>query len=108
MTPALPSATGYPGPMPPTPVLDLAVDAAAAYRLTRLVTTDAITQPARDAVADRWPGSHLDTLINCPWCTGVWVAAGVQAAALLAPRWWRPTARGLALAAIAGVAGSRL
>lgn len=94
--------------MPPSPVLDLAVDGAAAYRLTRLVTTDTITAPLRDRIGDRWPNSPLDVLVNCPWCTGVWVAAGVQAAALLAPRWWRPAARGLAIAAIAGVAGSRL
>ena len=94
--------------MPPTPLLELVIDAGAACRLTRLVTTDTITAPLRDRIGDRWPNSPLDVLVNCPWCTGVWVAAGVQAAALLAPRWWRPAARGLAIAAIAGVAGSRL
>lgn len=94
--------------MPPTPSLDLAVDAAAAYRLTRLVTTDRISDPLREAIGRRWPESRLDVLVNCPWCTGVWVAAGVQAASTFAPRAWRPVARALAVAAIAGVAGARI
>lgn len=94
--------------MPPATALDLAVDAAAAYRLTRLVTSDTITDPAREAIGARWPDSRLDVLVNCPWCAGVWVAAFVQAASLAAPRAWRPVARALALAAIAGAAGARV
>lgn len=94
--------------MPPTPVLDLAVDAAAAYRLTRLITTDEITHPARSFVARRWPDSFLDQVINCPWCSSVWVAAAVQAARSTAPRAWAPIARGLAVAAIASNAAARL
>lgn len=89
-------------------MLELAVDAGAAYRLTRLVTTDSLTQPARDAIADRWPSSHLDTLVNCPWCTGVWIAAGVQVARTAAPRTWGRVARALTLAAIAGAVSARI
>lgn len=94
--------------MPPAPVLDLAVDAAAAYRLTRLVTTDTITAPARQAIGERWPDSPLDVLVNCPWCSGVWVGAAVQVARLAAPRAWPLIARGLALGAIAGAVEARL
>lgn len=91
-----------------TRLLDLGVDAAATYRLTRLVTTDTITAPARTAIGDRWPDSPLDVLVNCPWCASVWIAAGVQAARLAVPRQWGTVARGLTLAAIAGAAGARL
>ena len=95
--------------MTPTPdALTLATDAAAAYRLTRLVTTDTITEPMRDWVANRAPNGRVDTLVNCPWCTGVWVGFAVQVARTVAPRAWSPVARALALAAIAGVAGARL
>ena len=71
-------------------------------------TTDRISDPLREAIGRRWPESRLDVLVNCPWCTGVWVAAGVQAASTFAPRAWRPVARALAVAAIAGVAGARI
>lgn len=87
--------------MPPTTTrqaLDLAVDVAAAARLTVLVTDDSITEPIREAVARTWPGSRLDVLVNCPACVGVWTAAGARAARTWAPAWWDPVARVLAVA----------
>jgi hypothetical protein len=65
----------------------------AVARLTRLVTKDTITAPARDwieAKAKKAGGrklwSKLDDLVNCPWCVSVWVSAPVALAATLAPR----------------------
>lgn len=99
--------------------LELVVDAVAVYRLTRLVTKDVITAPARDAfveatyiVAERseavrdeiesaqmtWSeyaeddkkAPKLATLVVCRWCASVWLAAGVLVLRRYAPRAWRP------------------
>ena len=45
------------------------------FRLTRLITEDTITQPLRDwsAQINDWLGKLLD----CGWCSGVWIAAGL-------------------------------
>ncbi len=96
------------------------VDLLATYRLTRLATADVISEPARMAVLKRVgaeppPGEddptaqelvdslddppRLATLVTCRWCAGVWIAAGVTAARLAAPRAWDVAARGLALSA---------
>ena len=103
------------------------VDALAAYRLTRLVTADTITEPPRDqlvkwayghaGVADRkhpdvsWSelamaddeAPKLATLVTCRWCTGVYVAIGVTVARRVAPRWWAPVADMLATASAAAL-----
>lgn len=112
--------------------LDLITDAVAAYRLTKLVTDDVITEPIRDAVIERayadrfvrtgapvpnperrvkWTELAQDdddppklaTLVTCRWCTGVWFGFGIVAARAICPRWWDPIARGLALAAAAAL-----
>jgi Protein of unknown function (DUF1360) len=47
----------------------------ATYRITRLLVADAITEPWRDRVEERYgPESSWAYLVNCPWCTGMWVA----------------------------------
>jgi hypothetical protein len=110
------------GPGPGGPWLDLLVDGLATYRLTRLATADIISEPARLAVLRRLRGDTgpedvtavelveslddpppLATLITCRWCAGVWIAAGVAAARLMAPKVWDPAARALALAASAAL-----
>jgi hypothetical protein len=65
----------------------------AVARLTRLVTKDTITAPARDwieARAKKAGGRKLwgkvDDLVNCPWCVSVWVSAPVALAAVFLPR----------------------
>lgn len=96
------------------------VDALATYRLTRLATADVISEPIRMALLRRTgaeppPGEEdptaqeivesladpprLATLITCRWCAGMWIAAGVTGARLVAPKAWEPVARGLALSA---------
>jgi hypothetical protein len=60
--------------------LQLLVYALAVARVTGLITTDTITEDARDAVIswlDDRPktlGAYLATLITCPWCAGMWVS----------------------------------
>jgi hypothetical protein len=103
---------------PANPWLTLLVDVLATYRLTRLVTADVISEPARRVVlkkvgAEAPAGSddpsaqqivesmkrppRLATLVTCRWCAGIWIAAGVTIARSFAPRAWTPIARGLAL-----------
>lgn len=114
-----------------TEILELAVDCAAAYRLTRLVTDDTITQGWRrrfveaayvnagrasgmrahvddmggwDEVARLDPDApKLATLVTCRYCAGVWLGAAVVAARLSMPRQWRWAARALTAAAVAGL-----
>lgn len=113
--------------------MTLVVDAVATYRLTRLVTADAITAPVRDrlirdayvahhgeAVAvdmeaetphDTWTDRAMDDdtppplakLLTCRWCAGVWIAAGVAVARRVAPSWWGPVADTAAMAAAAAL-----
>lgn len=93
--------------------VDVLVDALAAYRVDRLLVKDKLTEPVRDAVearsvrvvpgalitsriVDVQPWAFLRDLLDCPWCTGVWVSFTIR----LLPRWMR---RALALAAVAGL-----
>lgn len=112
-------------------MIDLAVDALAAARLTRLVTADTVTEPVRswiirstylvmrgeDDVADlerdfphsTWTERAADdpaapalaTLLTCSWCAGVWVAAAVTVARRRSPR-WAGVAEAAAVAYVAG------
>jgi fatty acid desaturase len=61
------------------PVL-LLIYALAVARITGLIVSDSITEPARDRLID-WLddrpntlGNAIATLITCPWCAGMWVA----------------------------------
>lgn len=96
--------------MTPEP-LELAVDALAVFRLTRLATEDAITEGLRLKVKRAALGSDapdsiaakLETLLECPWCVSAHIAVGVVAARRYAPRLWDPLARVLAFSAAAGI-----
>ncbi|GIV00863.1 MAG: hypothetical protein KatS3mg014_2527 [Actinomycetota bacterium] len=55
--------------------LQLTVVALAAWRITRLVTTDDICAPLRLAVGRRWAGRWPETLVTCRHCLGVWACA---------------------------------
>lgn len=67
---------------------ELAITALAAYRITRLVTSDKLTARQREAV-QRWAmtrrheGRHslkVDDLVGCNYCAGWWVTLLVLAA----------------------------
>ncbi|MDQ1283929.1 MAG: hypothetical protein QG620_277 [Patescibacteria group bacterium] len=58
------------------PVFDFVILILATYRLIRLFTYDMVTDFVRDYLAkfESGPGRTLWHLIDCPWCTGVWMA----------------------------------
>jgi hypothetical protein len=93
--------------MTPGELADLAVDACAAARLTRLLTADtlpplsAAREKAHDAVARRHGPAWADGL-RCPWCAGMWVAAAVHLARHRLAG-WPQAARLLAVAHLAGL-----
>lgn len=105
--------------------LALIEDAGAVYRLTKLVTADALTEGLRDRIID-WSrqrllstgdeivvsrrygpevaeaGGPLAYLVGCPWCASVWLAAGVALARRAAPLPWALAARALTMSAATG------
>jgi hypothetical protein len=91
-------------------VIDLALDALSVYRLTHLVTDDAILDGARAAYVDRMVESghaKFAEVVQCSWCTGVWCAFGVVVARRAFPRAWSAVARALAFSAVAGILSER-
>lgn len=113
-------------------MLALLLDCLAGYRLTRLVTADTITEPARAAwieaayvgqdcyqearaLVEQDGGSwdevvqndphppRLAELVTCRWCAGMWIGLGVVLARRLAPRAWDPLARALTVSALAAL-----
>ncbi|HYF29119.1 MAG TPA: DUF1360 domain-containing protein [Candidatus Paceibacterota bacterium] len=59
----------------PVSLGDFVLMALATWRLIRLFTYDAITAFVRDWFANAAPHTFLGTLktlINCPWCIGLW------------------------------------
>jgi hypothetical protein len=91
---------------PSTPVLDLAVDTLASYRLTKLIRDDLVTEPFRESVYSRFgpPGeSKVSYLVNCPWCLSIWFGAAFALARRRTPAAAQVVARALALSALTGL-----
>ena len=90
--------------------LDLAVDALATFRLTKLVIDDYITEPLRERIFNRFgePGdSKISYLVTCPWCVGIYTGAIVALGRMIAPKTWSVAARALALSAVTGLLAER-
>lgn len=111
--------------------LELALDAVAAYRLTRLATADTITEDLRGALiqlAYGDDGEHLAgmredhpfstwadlvdmdpdapkmaTLLVCRWCAGWWISVAVVLMRRRHPRLWQPIAEVAACSAAAAL-----
>lgn len=84
----------------------LAVNALAAYRVTRLLQVDDLPPlpVLRERLMARYGDKPIGSLIDCPWCLGFWVSAGVVlAAASPYRRAWEPLAGALALSAVVGL-----
>jgi hypothetical protein len=83
--------------------LTIALALAATARITRLITLDTITEPIRA----RLPGM-LGALVQCAWCTGVWVAVpvGLSWHWWADHTWWQVTALIAALSWFAGAVAS--
>jgi uncharacterized protein DUF1360 len=60
--------------------LQLLIYALAAARVTGLIVSDSITEPARDRIITalddrpRTLGAFIIGVIECPWCAGMWVS----------------------------------
>lgn len=70
---------------------DTTLMALAAFRLTRLFVYDSIMAWLRDLFATARPMTFtgtIKTLINCPWCMGLWFALIVGTTYFLAPIIW--------------------
>lgn len=73
------------------PLVDFFLMALAIQRLVRLVSYDAITAFVRNWFYGYDPESFmgsLGTLINCPWCTGLWFSLLVVFFYFLTPYAW--------------------
>lgn len=103
------------------------IDGLAVHRISRLIASDIITQPARDALirklyrrrgdqrnTDDWTARALHdgpdapklaTLIVCRWCSSVHAAVAVVILRRFVPRAWSPVARALAFSSAAGLLG---
>lgn len=87
------------------------VDGLATHRLARLIVTDAIFDRPREHVkASLHAAGYAKAVegLRCEWCVGVWVAVAVTAARYGMPRVWRPVARALATADLAGIVTSHV
>jgi hypothetical protein len=96
---------------------DLALVSVATHKLSRLLTKDAITSPLRapfaqyvepagDGELNERPRGHglqhsLGELVSCPFCANVWIASGLLAGLVLAPRATRLVATGASAVAVA-------
>lgn len=113
--------------------LELALDAVAAYRLTRLATADTITEPLRGSIITAsyaWNGDEdqlalqreanpfstwadlvamdpeppkMAKLVTCRWCAGWWISVLVVVMRRRHPRLWQPVAEVAACSAAAAL-----
>ena len=62
-------------------VLQFAILAFAAFRITRLVTRDVIFNPLREKIWNKYPpsGDGIGYIITCDWCTSIWVSSLIVA-----------------------------
>jgi Protein of unknown function (DUF1360) len=87
----------------PSSAVEVAVDALAVHRLTRLVQDDEVPfGPVRERLLDRHSDRKATELLTCPWCASMWIAAAVVLARHRCPRSWPWIARALAGSAVAG------
>lgn len=85
--------------------ITLLVAALVTARLTRLVTTDRITQAPRQWMLRRLSSEGLAAyLIVCDWCASFYVGLGVAGAGAMAGQWswWWMAPLGLAFSYVAG------
>jgi hypothetical protein len=113
---ALTGLTGRPLPERIAPT-DIVLTAVATHKLSRLIAKDSVTSPLRapfteysgpagpsevnEEVRGHGARKAAGELLSCPFCVGMWVATGLTAGHVLAPRVTR-----VAVAALAALAGS--
>ena len=78
--------------------------ALAAYRITHLITTDAILDGFRNWVWKKWsPMTKIGYLITCNWCTGFWVSFALVAGVSILPQFTFVVSLIMAISAVVGL-----
>ena len=101
------------------PLTDIALSAAATHKLSRLLARDPVTSPLRapftsyrgtagpaelaEDVRGEGARKTVGELVTCPFCMGTWIATGLTAGLIYAPRTTR-----LVTATLAALAGADL
>jgi len=83
--------------------------ALATFRLTRLITTDVITEFIRTWVWKRFPlSTKTGYLFTCDWCMSIWFASLVTISYTIVPTATLFVALPLALSAVVGILAARV
>lgn len=90
-------------------LLNLVVDAAAVYRLTKLVIDDEILSDIREKVWEKFPPetTKIGYLTTCPWCVSIWMGGLVFALRKVSPELATYISATLAASAATGIAYTR-
>jgi hypothetical protein len=72
------------------PLFDFFLLSFATFRLIRLFVYDSITEGIREYLGNfsSGPGKEISMLINCPWCTGIWMAFIIFSLYFSNPLFW--------------------
>jgi hypothetical protein len=85
-------------------ILDFVVFTLAAFRLTRIITTDNVADNFRQWVWSKYdPSTKIGYLITCNWCTGFWVSLLFVAGASVLPQLTFVVSLVLAISALVGL-----
>lgn len=85
-------------------LLNFVILALGAYRLTHIITTDAIADKFRYWVwSKKDPTTKIGYLITCNWCTGFWVSLLFVAGASILPQLTFVVSLVLAISAVVGL-----
>lgn len=82
-------------------------DVLAVWRLTRLVTSDTISEGLRDRVAADPRLGLLAEGLECDWCVSVWASGLVVGLGRLVPGVWQVLRLWLVLAMLVGLLAER-
>jgi hypothetical protein len=82
--------------------------ALAAFRVTRIITTDTIFEEIREKIWNRFPPTtKFGYLFTCNWCTGFWVSLVFVLLHLLVPTIVFVVSLVLSISAIVGLLSDR-
>lgn len=85
-------------------IVNFVILALGAYRLTHLITTDAIADGFRQWVWSKYaPTTKIGYLITCNWCTGFWVSLLFVVGASALPQVTLVVSLVLAISALVGL-----
>lgn len=88
--------------------LTFVILALAAFRVTRVITTDVVFESVRERIWKKFPPSKgFGYLITCDWCTGFYVSIAFVLAYLLVPVIVYVVSLVLSISAIIGLLANR-